>query len=33
MLNGAQPQRVWRMETRPGEEMQVEFGLGVPGPA
>jgi transposase len=23
-----QPKRVWRMECRPGEEMQVDFGLG-----
>jgi hypothetical protein len=25
-----QPQRVWRMEARPGEEVQVDFGLGAP---
>ncbi len=24
------PQRVWRMEARPGEEVQVDFGLGAP---
>src|SRR5260221_1644806 len=29
-LKGAQPQRVWRMEARPGEEVQVDFGLGTP---
>jgi len=29
-LKGAQPQRVWRMEARPGEEVQVDFGLGAP---
>jgi rhodanese-related sulfurtransferase len=28
-LKATQPQRVWRMETRPGEEVQVDFGLGV----
>lgn len=27
-LKARQPQRVWRMECRPGEEMQVDFGLG-----
>ena len=27
-LKEKQPQRVWRMECRPGEEMQVDFGLG-----
>jgi transposase len=27
-LKVAQPQRVWRMEARPGEEVQVDFGLG-----
>jgi len=25
-----QPVRVWRMECQPGEEMQVDFGLGAP---
>jgi transposase len=29
-LKAAQPQRVWRMETRPGEEVQLDFGLGAP---
>ncbi len=29
-LKGAQPQRVWRMEAQPGEEVQVDFGLGAP---
>jgi transposase len=29
-LKGAQPQRVWRMEARPSEEVQVDFGLGAP---
>src|SRR5258708_17676528 len=29
-LKVAQPQRVWRMEARPGEEVQVDFGLGAP---
>jgi transposase len=29
-LKTAQPQRVWRMEARPGEEVQVDFGLGAP---
>ena len=29
-LKAAQPQRVWRMEARPGEEVQVDFGLGAP---
>jgi transposase len=27
-LKATQPQRVWRMEARPGEEVQVDFGLG-----
>jgi hypothetical protein len=27
-LKGTQPQRVWRMEAQPGEEVQVDFGLG-----
>jgi hypothetical protein len=27
-LKETQPQRVWRMEARPGEEVQVDFGLG-----
>ena len=25
-----QPMRVWRIECQPGEEMQVDFGLGAP---
>jgi transposase len=29
-LKETQPQRVWRMEARPGEEVQVDFGLGAP---
>jgi len=29
-LRKTQPQRVWRMESQPGEEMQVDFGLGAP---
>jgi transposase len=29
-LQAAQPERVWRMECQPGEEMQVDFGLGAP---
>jgi len=29
-LKGTQPQRVWRMEAQPGEEVQVDFGLGAP---
>ncbi len=27
-LQEAQPERIWRMEAQPGEEMQVDFGLG-----
>jgi transposase len=27
-LKETQPERVWRMECQPGEEMQVDFGLG-----
>ena len=27
-LREAQPERVWRMECRPGEEAQVDFGVG-----
>lgn len=26
-LKNAQPQRVWRLEAQPGEEVQVDFGL------
>ena len=29
-LKQRQPQRVWRIECQPGEEMQVDFGLGAP---
>src|SRR3984893_18357180 len=29
-VKAAQPRRVWRMEARPGEEVQVDFGLGRP---
>jgi transposase len=29
-LKVRQPERVWRMECRPGEEVQVDFGLGAP---
>ena len=29
-LRKEQPERVWRMECQPGEEMQVDFGLGAP---
>jgi len=29
-LRKTQPARVWRMESQPGEEMQVDFGLGAP---
>ena len=29
-LQAAHPERVWRMECQPGEEMQVDFGLGAP---
>ena len=29
-LRQSQPQRVWRIECQPGEEMQVDFGLGAP---
>jgi len=29
-LRKKEPQRVWRMECEPGEEMQVDFGLGAP---
>ena len=29
-LRAAQPERVWRMECQPGEEAQVDFGLGAP---
>lgn len=29
-LKRAEPQRVWRIEVQPGEEAQVDFGLGAP---
>ena len=29
-LKEREPKRVWRMECQPGEEMQVDFGLGAP---
>ena len=29
-LKARQPERVWRMECQPGEEMQVDFCLGAP---
>ncbi len=29
-LKEKQPERVWRMECQPGEEAQVDFGLGAP---
>jgi len=29
-LKETQPGRIWRLECRPGEEMQVDFGLGAP---
>ena len=29
-LRRADPSRVWRIEVRPGEEAQVDFGLGAP---
>jgi transposase len=29
-LKKADPQRVWRIEVQPGEEAQVDFGLGAP---
>ena len=29
-VKATQPRRVWRMEARPGEEVQVDFGLGAP---
>jgi hypothetical protein len=33
-LRAAQPERIWRMECQPGEELQLDFGLGGadPGP-
>jgi transposase len=29
-LRAAQPERVWRLECQPGEELQLDFGLGAP---
>jgi len=29
-LRERQPERIWRMEVQPGEEAQVDFGLGAP---
>jgi transposase len=29
-LKATEPQRVWRVESQPGEEMQVDFGVGAP---
>ena len=29
-LRQAQPQRVWRIEVQPGEEVQIDFALGAP---
>ena len=29
-VKATQPRRVWRMEAQPGEEVQVDFGLGAP---
>ena len=29
-LRKAQPERVWRIEVQPGEEVQVDFGSGAP---
>jgi transposase len=29
-LRQAQPERVWRIEVQPGEEVQIDFGLGAP---
>jgi transposase len=29
-LRGRQPERVWRVEVQPGEEVQVDFGVGAP---
>ena len=29
-LRSIQPQRVWRLECQPGEELQLDFGLGAP---
>src|SRR4029077_13229047 len=29
-LRSTQPERVWRLECQPGEELQLDFGLGAP---
>lgn len=29
-LRACEPERVWRIESQPGEELQVDFGLGAP---
>jgi transposase len=29
-LQDKEPERVWRMECQPGEEMQIDFGVGAP---
>ena len=29
-FKATQPPRIWRMEARGGEEVQVDFGLGAP---
>ena len=29
-LRAALPERIWRMESQPGEELQLDFGLGAP---
>jgi transposase len=29
-LKASEPERVWRIECQPGEELQVDFGLGAP---
>jgi hypothetical protein len=29
-LKASEPRRIWRMESQPGDEAQVDFGLGAP---
>jgi hypothetical protein len=29
-LRASQPERGWRLECQPGEELQLDFGLGAP---
>jgi transposase len=29
-LRAVQPERIWRLECQPGEELQLDFGLGAP---